>query len=92
MTQEWKSYIRRTCENYDDIIIMVESLLKEERNKVLSEVQSEVEKMEDTWIKIDKKTGEESYIGGSQCRSCSLYRDSIRPKDISTIIENLKVK
>lgn len=72
----------------NELVELSKKLFTSHTNTVLQGVVERVEELEDKWNKKDKKTGEVEYKGGGQCRTCMLYRDSIRPKDILSLLND----
>lgn len=90
MTQDWKEDLAR--ENYTDkwLILLIEKLLKEEREKVWEEMHLAMDRnavhvrnavLSEVEREVEKKKGADFYIG-----------ELITIDDISTIITNLRVK
>lgn len=90
MTQDWREDLAR--ENYTDkwLILLIEKLLKEEREKVWEEMHQAMDRnavhvrnavLSEVEREVEKKKGADFYIG-----------ELITIDDISTIITNLRVK
>lgn len=103
MTQDWKEKIVDVLSNHyndifygdvepekqnDGIINFIESLLKEERNAILSEVEREVEKKLEKW----DESAEELEDGWGNYTVCLPWELKEKKLDISTTINNLRVK